>query len=266
MILNEKKIAFVWDLDETLGYFVEFGMFWEALQRYSHESLTDEHFFKILDLYPEFLRPNIIKVLVLLKNKKKANKNVSVVLYTNNQGPKTWAQHIVAYFNHKLKFKLFDAIIPAYKVNGRRVSPCRTGHEKKYSDFLRCTNHPIGTRVCFIDDQEHDQMKNDNVHYIHVKKYEHDLTFDTMIERLKSSNIGAKLHFNTPAMADNIMGFLRDYDFTYTPKTQKQLAVDRIITKKLYQHLQQFYIESTGKSTTRRNKTKSKRRTFKIHH
>ena len=54
----------VFDLDETLGYFTEFGIFWDCLIYYSKfknkSSLSQSDFDNILDLYPEFLRPNII--------------------------------------------------------------------------------------------------------------------------------------------------------------------------------------------------------------
>jgi hypothetical protein len=65
----------VFDLDETLGYYVEFGMFWDALTNFikTHNILIpiDQLLFnKVLDLYPEFLRPNIINILNYLKQKK----------------------------------------------------------------------------------------------------------------------------------------------------------------------------------------------------
>ena len=34
-------------MDETLGYFVQFGIFWDALQEYFNHSLTDNDFFKV---------------------------------------------------------------------------------------------------------------------------------------------------------------------------------------------------------------------------
>ena len=66
----------VFDLDETLGYYVEFGMFWDALKNYiktQNISInTDQLLFnKVLDLYPEFFRPNIINILNFLKQKKR---------------------------------------------------------------------------------------------------------------------------------------------------------------------------------------------------
>jgi hypothetical protein len=67
----------VFDLDETLGYFMEFGMFWDAMHDYLKEKhflneiKVDQHLFnELLDLYPEFLRANILNILNYLKKKK----------------------------------------------------------------------------------------------------------------------------------------------------------------------------------------------------
>ena len=64
----------VFDLDETLGYFTELGIFWDSLVHYmkikQKPELNQTDFNAILDLSPEFLRPNIINILNYLKTKK----------------------------------------------------------------------------------------------------------------------------------------------------------------------------------------------------
>ena len=72
MLCNPKVVVF--DLDETLGYFIEFGIFWDSLKEYVNKNNIDcninqDLFNKILDLFPEFLRPNIINILQYLKKK-----------------------------------------------------------------------------------------------------------------------------------------------------------------------------------------------------
>ena len=114
----------VFDLDETLGYFTQFGIFWDCLNEYFNQlntPLTQTDFNNVLDLYPEFLRPNIIDVLVYLKDKKRTNCCNKIMIYTNNQGPKEWCEHIIHYFDNKTNYKLFDQIIAAFKVNGEKV-------------------------------------------------------------------------------------------------------------------------------------------------
>ena len=40
--------------------------------------------------------------------KKKEDKCKYIMIYTNNQGPKTWVYMISNYFNAKMGYKLFD--------------------------------------------------------------------------------------------------------------------------------------------------------------
>jgi len=46
----------VFDLDETLGYFTELGIFWDCLKNYlkieNNETLTQIDFNDMLDLFP----------------------------------------------------------------------------------------------------------------------------------------------------------------------------------------------------------------------
>ena len=109
MPLNKSKIV-IFDMDETIGYFVEFGIFWDSLNNYMNSGLLEnkkrlaqEEFNKILDLYPEFIRPNILTIFQYLKYKKISKQCQGVMIYTNNQGPKEWVQYIKNYFENKLK-------------------------------------------------------------------------------------------------------------------------------------------------------------------
>ena len=158
----------VFDLDETLGYFVEFGIFWDCLNRYlskSNSVLTQEDFNEILDLYPEFLRPDIMKILFYLKNKKETYCCDKLMIYTNNQGQPSWVNYLKKYFETKIEFPLFDQIIAAFKINGKRIEICRTSHDKSYHDFIKCTRLPLNAEICFIDDNYFPDMHNKNVYY-----------------------------------------------------------------------------------------------------
>ena len=99
---NIKKQVIVFDLDETLGCFVELGAFCDTIEKYNRKKLNFEEFYKIMELYPEFLRPNILKILNYLKEKKEEGNIYKVFVYTNNQGPKEWAQRIIMYLERKL--------------------------------------------------------------------------------------------------------------------------------------------------------------------
>jgi hypothetical protein len=187
----------VFDLDETLGYFTQYGIFWDSLANYlkskNKNQLTQSDFDDILDLYPEFLRPNIINILIYLKNKKRSNCCHKMMIYTNNTGPREWAKYIVKYFEKKINFKIIDQIIAAYKINGKRLEICRTTQNKTHKDLIKCTKIPADSEICFMDDFFYPEMVNDNIYYINIKPYMYELTFEIMIKRFLDSDIGKKL-------------------------------------------------------------------------
>lgn len=73
----------VFDLDETLGYFTEFSIFYGLVIRYAHvpRNHHQEVFNHLFELYPEYLRPEIIDILKYLKRKKKSGECSGVYLY-----------------------------------------------------------------------------------------------------------------------------------------------------------------------------------------
>ena len=239
----------VFDLDETLGYYVEFGMFWDALQDYIKKqnipiTIDQSLFNKVLDLYPEFLRPNIINILNYLKKKKNTKHCHKLMIYTNNQGPDEWAKQIQAYFENKLNYKLFDQIIKAFKIRGKQVELCRTSHMKNHDDLIRCTKIPETTEICFLDDVFHPGMVDDRVYYINLKPYIHDLPFETMIDRFVKSGIldaNDNANTNTNDITTSLLQFMKRYRHSYVEKTKEAQNVDKILSKKILQHLQTFF-------------------------
>lgn len=263
--MNCSSKIVVFDLDETLGYFVEFGMFWDSLKHYyknkskseSESIITfDQAFFnKVLDLYPEFTRPNIINILNYLKKKKQDQHCHKLMIYTNNQGPPEWAHHIKSYFEEKIKFSLFDQIIGAFKINGKQVEMFRTTHMKTHKDFISCTKIPETTQICFIDDVFHPGMKNDNIYYIHIKPYTHDLSFDTIVDRFIGKGL---IDIDDPtSMKDAVIAGMKRYAYTYVEKSQLEQKIDAMLSKKILHHLHSFFNKKTN-SVSRRVSNKSK--------
>lgn len=253
MPLNKSKIV-IFDMDETIGYFVEFGIFWDSLNNYMNSGLLEnkkrlaqEEFNKILDLYPEFIRPNILTIFQYLKYKKISKQCQSVMIYTNNQGPKEWVQYIKNYFENKLKYKLFNHIISAFKINGKRVELCRSSHDKTMRDLIKCTKVSQNTEFCYLDDTYYPGMNYDNVYYIKVKPYIHDLQFDLMIHRFVQSNI-AKEFIDKSKEAEFIQFMtnnMNNYTFIYSGKNKEEYEIDKIVTKKTMAHLQTFFNKNT---------------------
>ena len=247
----------VFDLDETLGYFTEFGIFWDCLIYYlknkNGQTLTQSDFNDILDLFPEFLRPNIINILNYLKSKKQSLCCHKMMIYTNNSGPKEWAHHIIDYFSKKITYKLFDQLISAFKINGKIVEVCRTTHDKTYKDFIKCTKLPINAEICFLDDTFYPEMANDNIYYINLKPYYHDLQFNYMLDTFSKSDIGKKIINNDENFINIMTEQFKLYKYDCIDKELNENEVDKIVGKQIIKHLQEFF-NKTKKNKTIRNK------------
>jgi hypothetical protein len=270
MSFNKSKIV-VFDMDETLGYFLELGIFWDSLHNYYKNNrldrddiFTQEYFNSLLDVFPEFLRPNILSILNYVKTKKISKKCQSVMIYTNNQGPKEWVHLIKNYFESKLDYHLFNHIISAFKVNGKRLEICRTTHDKTIDDFIKCSKLPENVQICFLDDTYYPEMNQSNVYYIKIKPYIHDLQFDEMINRFLNNKI-SKMFYKTSEEKDAFINFMKtqteSYQYVYSEKSKKEYEIDKIITKKTMEHLQNFFKSKDSPTELRKNRT-SKQRSY----
>lgn len=256
----------VFDLDETLGYFTQYGIFWDSLVNYlkmkNKTELSQSDFDNTLDLFPEFLRPNIINILTYLKNKKKTNCCHKMMIYTNNTGPRQWAKHIISYFERKLNYKLVDQIIAAFKINGKRVEICRSSHNKTHKDLIKCTKIPIDAEICFIDDYFYPEMTHDNIYYINIKPYYYDLKFDYMIKKFMDSEIGKKIIGNDNNFENLMIQNINLYKYLVVEKDDKEYEVDKVLGKHIITHLQAFFNRSS-KNRTIKNRGNKKNRTLK---
>ena len=220
---------------------------WDGLVNYLKENninmdINQTLFNSILNLYPEFLRPNILSTLTYLKKKKNKNNCSKIMIYTNNQGSKEWVELIKNYFEDLLQFKLFDQIIAAFKINGKTLEICRSSHYKSHRDLIKCTKIPMNTEICFIDDSFHPHMKNDNVYYINIKPYIYDLKLNEMLKRLKESDIiPLSININYDDLELFIENYMIDFDFTYLPKQSIDLEIDNKISRKILKHLHIFF-------------------------
>lgn len=244
----------VFDLDETLGYFTELGIFWECLNNYykiTHNySLNQKDFNSIFNLFPEFMRPNILNILNNLKEQKQKNICDKIMIYTNNNGTKKWINHIISYFEEQIQFKLFDQIIYAFKINGKVVEMCRTTTNKTYHDFIKCTKLPSNAQICVLDDTLHNEMIADNVYYINIKPYIYQLNFEYMI--LKYQETEKSQHLNN--FYNFMVTEISKYNYKIAKKDAKEFEIDVILGKQILIHLNDFFY---GSSKTKTIKNKS---------
>lgn len=244
------KSIIVFDLDETLGCFAEIGMFWEALNTYFIVSNQKPNFFDIMDLFPEFLRPQILTILKKILVKKKEGKCEKIMIYTNNQGPKIWTQMIADYFEYKLGEKVFDNIIGAFKVNNNIIEVCRTSQNKKLSDILKCAKISSSTRVCFFDDQYHPLMNDKMVYYVNIKPFHYSMPFKAM-----SSRYGKKYieQHNRHMFNNEIINYMKNFNYIVEKKTQVEHNIDVDISKQMFLHIDKFFSTNSSRKTKRRH-------------
>ena len=163
----------------------------------------------------------------------------------------------------KINYKIFDQIIAAYKVQGKRVEICRTTHMKSHSDLIKCTKIPDGAQICFIDDAYHPKMANDNINYINVNPYIYDLDFNNMIDRFINSNI---LSYDNQISITRtfILNFMKKYKYIYVQKTNTSQNIDKIISKKILYYLDQFFKKKNIKLQTNKTKKQNKNKNKNI--
>ena len=241
----------VFDLDETLGFFSQFGTFWELLQQQQQPTMTHKDFTEVLDLYPEYLRPNIISILNFLKHQKINNSCNNIYLYTNNQGPLSWANDLILYLENKISHKLFDKIIPAYKIGNKIIEPLRTSHDKSYDDLIRCINCQTDHKICFIDDVHHEKMVHDSVYYINVKPYTYMLPNEEIIRRFVQSR--RLRHGDSGLNQTRLLSGLNKY--SYTEKDANEFMIDNIISKQIMIHLQDFLNQQKQRIRERKSRS-----------
>lgn len=232
------KKAIIFDLDETMGYFQNFGIFFYTLQNYLGQTFTSDVFNKLIDLYPEILRPLIFDILKFILDNKKYH-DLKIMIYTNNQGPKEWIQLIKNYFENKLKTKIFDKIIYAFMINGKKIEPARTTHQKTYKDLLKTTKIPRNTKICFIDDVYFEEMEDDNVYYINIEPYTCSLNYVTMVKRLIESKIFQNV--DEKYLIKNMANAFKNIKFP--AKKKEDYEIDVIISKKIIMGLEDFLLD-----------------------
>ena len=225
----------VFDLDETLGSFKELGVFSEALRSLNLLS-TENEFVAMLNLFPEFFRPNIFDILLYIHSQKVKGNCYQVMIYTNNQGRPEWVSRLSDYFNATLGHRVFDRIISAFKVKGVPVELARTTHKKTFDDLIRCTQLPEHTEICFVDDIMYPLMQHENVFYIRIKPYHCHLDFDDMVTRFQ---VG--LPHLPPDFKETIVAYMNQHQPIVSKRTLDDMKMDIIISKKIMAYLHQFF-------------------------
>ena len=245
----------VWDVDETLGSFATLDEINIMMERYLDRELTQKELFILLDIFPEILRPNILKVLTGLK-RQKSKKGTKIIIYTNNNGPNKWMDCIKTYIENKVGKGLFDRVIRAYKIGDKVVEPNRTSHSKTYEDLKRCMEVDDIKNVCFIDDQQHDLFSDDHVYGLHIPPYFKTFTKEDVMDRILTSQ------FIKPTTDKNyFVWFVKN---NYKPekyfRNPNEILYSKIDDAILDNHIKSFFKKVRTTQTRKRTKNHNKTR------
>jgi hypothetical protein len=281
MTTTRKPKVVVFDVDETLGNFVQFGIFCATIDEYYKTDISYKYFNDLVEIFPEIYRPNIVRILDYIRKKKESGRCSKVMIYTNNQGPDKWVQHIRDYLEMKLREKtlaatgktvspqslaiippLFDHIIGGFKprssVGGGANIPAsrypeRTTGEKTVNEFLRCSRLPPDIEICFLDDVLHEQMINGKVYYIKLQGYHSYLPFEHYVLRFLASKLYKNVFESmTPNITKQVVTIelqnllikranQAQYDARKHHTKMNPREIDEIISKYILYHLQQFF-------------------------
>lgn len=254
--LSKKIIVF--DFDETIGNFTDLYILWVGITKFlkinNNISLINI-FNKILDIYPEFLRTDILKIFQYIKKKKEENVIAGLYLYTNNQClDDKWISYITTYIDNKIKTtKLVDKIIYAFKVKNEIIEFNRTSTKKTLNDFIKCTLIPSNTNICFLDNSLYQEMIADNVYYIQPLSYYHKLSDKEILDRFVTSNVGDYLSKNSN-IQENYFKSLIDWFFFNKSSININKGNENInytnITKKMLYHIKEFIYIKNNKTKT----------------
>ena len=236
-----ENYAIVFDLDETLGHFSQLFNFWNLSSIYLNKELEQKYFNNLIDLFPLFLRPNILSLMKNIKDKKKKNICNYVMIYTNNTGPYFWGELIKNYFDYKLKYKLFDKIIRAFKINGEIIEVCRTSYGKSFNDLIQCSKLPNNTKVCFIDDQIHKEMHHENVLYIKLEPYFYNEKYSTIANSFYKKHKNLFIHKNSVDFINYINFNTRNHNLNNLNKTLVQKNIDLLLTLQIIKEINIFF-------------------------
>ena len=86
MTTKPKIKAVVIDVDETLGNFSQFSIFAHTIEEYFNKpDITYRYFNDLVDLYPEIIRPSMLRILEYIRKKKNSIPGSKVMIYRSEE-------------------------------------------------------------------------------------------------------------------------------------------------------------------------------------
>jgi len=237
--MTKKYIVF--DLDETLGNFVQLGIFCDVIENVFRVNLSQTGFNEMCDTFHHFFRPHLFNILETINVHKKYNPHINLAIYTNNVGNQSWTHKLKTYMETKVGTLLFDRVICAYKNMDNQMEVCRSTSQKCPQDLARCVNSPQNAKFIFFDDQHHPLMAHPQVTYFRTKPYTYFYPFNNMIDLfIKTQTAKQLLHKCTPVTRYELLNEFDKYNYKERKINSQEYNIDIIVSKKINEHIYLF--------------------------
>ena len=247
------KHGVVFDMDKCIGYFTQVAMYQDIIEELTRPLKVKEQF-DLFDICREIFRPGIFNVFKYLAKEKK-KKKLKIIMYTNNNGPPSWATNIRKYIEYKIKKKIFDRTIKGWKYDNKIIEKNRSGYAKTWKDLLVCARLNKNDKIIFFDDRdEHDGMKHKNVDYQKVKPYRVDMKHEVFVKRFMGSKLKKKLGY----IEESIL-MERCKRSGYNPKLTSMEYSNNDIMKPLRKFLKKNKNKTRRRRGIKNKKTRKKR-------
>jgi dihydrofolate reductase len=121
-------------------------------------------------------------------------------------------------------------------------------------DFINCTKLPSNSQICFLDDQKHNEMYHENVLYINLNPYSHNINFNIM-----ASKTYDKLHAYFPKnkskedFINYIASNTHNYKLEHLNKSKVEYNIEQVFSNVLMKKIDAFF-NSKPQKFTKKNK------------
>ena len=258
-----KKSYIIFDLDETIGQFVQLGCFYKGLIQYFNKVPTKNEFYQLLNRCNKYFRPRMFEILNHIKVHKIKDKNLNVLIYTNNQGGNSWVTKIKDFMELKIQYGLFDRIIGPHKIRDELYEILRSTESKCYNDLVKIIDCNDKEDILFLDDNFYNEMLKDNVIYLLVKPYRYYYKSIELVNIFLSYN-NVK---NINEFTDYMINYMKKYDETKSKSFVSNEDIE--MSNKIIKHIKDFLSKVKNKKSNRKTlkirKRPIKNKTLKVY-
>jgi len=121
---------------------------------------------------------------------------------------------------------------------------------------MNCTKLPSNSQICFIDDQNHNEMYHENVLYINLKPYNHNINFLTMASKTYDKYYS---YFPIPKSKEDFINYIanntQNYKLEYLNKSKVEYNIEQVFGNVLIKKIEAF-LNSKPRKFTKKNRNK----------